>query len=195
MEEYVITVPKQLSKMAANLVRSYALSQFPNWRPFAYRFMGKANLMSADLFVEKPLDIHCNFSALKFDGEDVALGSVVEETYEINSTSFSLSDLKQQSHFDCSGKDSVLMRTLDSTQLTVYFLYQMGLSSEEDNRNLVTEDTNIVFFASRHTIIDNLGFSVTDSQDGLSKITFFGCDEKIIYNSLKGLTNIFESKK
>lgn len=66
MGEKSIVVPSQLAPVIANTVRSYALSQFPSWRPFAYRFLGKAQLMSVDLFIDKPLDIHCNFSKLQF---------------------------------------------------------------------------------------------------------------------------------
>ena len=82
MGEKSIIVPNQLAPVIANVVRSYALSQFPSWRPFAYRFSGKAHLMSVDLFTDKPLDIHCNFSKLQFLGESAPIGSVKEEVYD-----------------------------------------------------------------------------------------------------------------
>ena len=52
MGEKSIIVPSQIAPVIANTVRSYALSQFPSWRPFAYRFSGKAHLMSVDLFTD-----------------------------------------------------------------------------------------------------------------------------------------------
>lgn len=192
MGEKSIVVPSQLAPVIANTVRSYALSQFPSWRPFAYRFLGKAQLMSVDLFIDKPLDIHCNFSKLQFLGKSATLGSVIEETYDVDMSGLSLSKLKEQSTFSCVGEDGILARSLQPTKFSVYYLYQKGLSSIEQNRSLILMDYNTVVFATRHTLITDLGFRITEKDNYFSTITFFGCNEKFIDNALSELSSMFK---
>lgn len=192
MGEKSIIVPSQLASAIANIVRSYALSQFPSWRPFAYRFSGKAHLMSVDLFTDKPLDIHCNFSKLQFSGKSTTLGSVIEEVYDVDVGGLSISKLKEQSAFSCEGEDIVLARSLQPTKFSVYYLYQKGLSSIEQNRSLIDLDYNTVVFASRHTLVTDLGFRIVEKDNTFSMITFFGCDEKFIDNTLCELSTMFK---
>ena len=192
MGEKSIIVPSQIAPVIANTVRSYALSQFPSWRPFAYRFSGKAHLMSVDLFTDKPLDIHCNFSKLQFLGKSTTLGSVVEEVYDVDIGGLSISKLKEQSTFSCVGEDITLARSLQPTKFSVYYLYQKGLSTVEQNRFLVVIDYNTVVFGTSHTLITDLGFRITEKDNYLSTVTFFGCEENFIDNTLSELSNIFK---
>ena len=186
----MIKVPTQLSELAGNFVRTYALSQFPSWRPFAYRFESRASLLSNSLFIDKPLDIHTKISKLKFVCEGGELGEIREEAYSV-SNSFYVKDLVEQSNFMVSGEGSMLSRALNPTSLTVYYLFQKGLTTEEGNRNLVGLDENMVVFASRHTVIDDLGFSIKEIDEGVSQVDFYGCDAQLIQTALTEVSQIF----
>ncbi len=187
----MIVVPSALSYMFANLIRSYALSQFPEWRAFAYQFESQANLLVNECFIEKPVDIHCRFSSLVLDAPAANLGKVYSETYQIDSV-FRVEDLRKQSKiFHVKGGDIVLARTLKPTSLTVYYLYQKGLQEENINRALIPQNSNTVFFATRHTKLENLSFQVEDLKNGNSSLDFYGCDEIFIRKTLEEIGKIF----
>lgn len=187
----MIIIPTPLAEKAADFVRSYALSQFPTWRPFAFRFEGRASLLSTDSFLDKPLDIYTKISSLTFTRESAPLGTIREESYEISSELSTSGLISQSNLFKITGNNLILARVLNPTRLVVYYLYQRDKTVMEDNRNLISADANTVVFASRHTLIDDLGFNKTDLDDGTSRIDFFGCDEKIIMDSLEAVSNLF----
>ncbi|GHU52998.1 hypothetical protein AGMMS49975_10020 [Clostridia bacterium] len=187
-----VVVPKAVAQTYANLVRVYALSQFPSWRPFAYRFEGKASLLSTDLFVDKPLNIHCEFSRLSFEGISGENGAVLSEKYSVGSA-FSVGELKANSNFSVLGADAKIAQAVSPTKIEVYYLYDVGVRNESENRALIKVDSNIVVFSTRHSKLDAFGFKIDDADAANSRISFSGIDDSVITDSLTGLQKLFSA--
>jgi len=186
----IVIVPTELADYTGNFIRMYVLTQFPAWRPFAFRYAQKANVLSADFFVDKPLSIHSNFSSLTFEGKSGSLGEVYEETYTIDSQ-LSVDSLNTQSAFDITGGPMILARTLQPTKLTVFYLYHKGFRKSDDNRVLFNADVNTVIFASRHRLVEDIGFTTKDIDERNVQLEFSRCDPRLISQAVNEITGIF----
>ena len=186
----MIVVPKDMAKQIQNIVRLYALSQFPAWRPFAFRFESEANVITTAVFAEQPLDIYGKMSALTYNGSEAAIGTVVDEQYTI-SGAFTVGNLRKAARWSIEGEEGVIARALRPTALNVYYVYSKGMNTEQMNRNLIAADGNTVVFATRHTLISDIHAKEEEIDSLHTRLTFIGCDEKIIRQSIEGLKNIF----
>lgn len=185
-----ITVPTSIANNVAILVRSSILTMFSSWRPFAYTYTNDANLLSAGgSFIESPCAIHSAFSNLDYSSFGKAEeNNVIEKIYTVSKGNILLtSDIVQ------TAPSSIPIATAqEDTTLTVHFLYSSGLSSDKRNRTFIGESKQSVVFATRHTIVEDIGFTISDNGNNQSTIIFSNVTDELLQQVFNIISNLFK---
>lgn len=183
-----LVLPTDIANNAGLLIRSFILTQFPCWMPFAYTFKDEATVLSSGTsFVESPAVINAACSSLDYSSFGHAnIGDVKELTFDVSAGAQLLSTTIVPSQ-----KEPVLIATAQSdTQLTIKFVYASGILAENQNRTRCPAQRQTVVFATRHLSIDNCTYRLENNNDGTTDVIFSDVPDTIFTQACTKLKDL-----